>query len=198
MLPDFPDLKRQLRKTFEYQVKQEASDDPLLSNVKSTVLHEGRAVHLLRDDGSTADILFDKPLQGRTEIETDAIRTGGSETSIKAAHDLAEQLQEGMSKQFFDTLEKTTQEIGNSFDAGGNPLSPEHVLKMYETMELQFSADGTWRPPQMVVGPALTARAEVVFKQLETDPDLRARRDAIVERQRDEWRVREASRKLVD
>jgi len=198
MLPDYPDLKRALLRVFAHETKAAASADPMLAGIKHHVLHEGRRVELVRDDGSRQEILFDKPVHGETTLEADAIRREGDAASGKALTEIAGQLQEGMAKQFISTIERATEEAGTAMDAKGQRLSPEHVLEMYDKMLLSFEDDGKWIPPTLVVHPMLGPRARAVFDQIDNDPALTARREAIIDRQRREWRVREASRKLVD
>ena len=77
-------------------------------------------------------------------------------------------------------------------------MTADMILEMLDRMELSFDDEGNWQPPRIIHGPALAATAAEVQKQLGVDRTLRARQDAIVNRQREEWRVREARRKLVD
>jgi hypothetical protein len=65
-------------------------------------------------------------------------------------------------------------------------------------MQLSFAPDGSWLQPQWLAHPEVDKKMREVLKRIEADPDLRARRDAIVARQREEWHGREARRKLVD
>lgn len=103
-----------------------------------------------------------------------------------------------MAERTFETIQQAVEAVGNSFDAKGQKLSPDMVLQMWERMQLSFDSNGEWQRPTIVVHPDLGERARAILRAIDEEPELRARRDKIVNRQRDEWRVREASRKLVD
>lgn len=198
MLPDYPELKRELLQRLKLRVQTAAVDEPVLRDLKAFRIHEGRCTVLTREDGSTQEMNFTSPVSGEATLRIDDIRLKGEGASLKAADDIALGLQESMATRFFETISKSVDDVGNSFDAKGKPMTADMILEMLDRMELSFDDEGNWQPPRIIHGPALAATAAEVQKQLGVDRTLRARQDAIVNRQREEWRVREARRKLVD
>ena len=198
MLPDFPELKKELNDRLAMHVKAEASNDPLLAAFPSFVIHEGRRAELTRSDGTSHQMNFDNPMSARTTVSAADVRTKGGKAALEAAREIAAQLQQAMAERAVASLQEAVEAIGNSLDGGGRPLSAEMILEMWDKMELSFDADGNWEQPTLLIHPNLEARAAEAYRRILNEPELRARRDAIVNRQRREWRVREARRKLAD
>lgn len=198
MLPDFPDFKREILRRLQARIRAGAMADPLLALMPAFVIHEGHLSRISREDGSTQDMGFDLPLSASTEISVDDMATSGPKASLDAVDKMAETLQEQMAKRAIKSIEEAAESVGNSISAGGKPFSPDLYFQMLETMELSFSSDGTWEPPKLLANPETAAKGERVLELIASDPDLRAQRDRIIEKQRGAWRVREARRKLVD
>ena len=68
---------------------------------------------------------------------------------------------------------------------------------MLETIQLEFYPDG--RPHELhVVGRLFTPdRIKAADEELQHNPELEKRHDELMARKREEWRAREADRKLV-
>ena len=102
-------------------------------------------------------------------------------------------------KQTGFALERLNEEIpkSQSVDSKGKQLDAEMILQVLETIELEFHPDG--RPHELqVVGSLFTPeRLKAVNEELYRNPELQLRYDELIARKREEWRVREASRKLV-
>lgn len=178
-------------------VKEAAMDDPLLSEIAHHTIHEGDRYVMVRQDGSSDSRSF-TPIEATAEITTEAIRKAGFQAIHRAKEQLADQLRASAGKMMIEIVKQATDETGNTVDAEGRPPTAELLLDTLDQMELSFESDGTWRPPQFVGHESLADRFASEIARLETHPALKARLNALVERQREEWRVREANRKLVD
>jgi hypothetical protein len=197
MLPDFLRLKQVLGPIIARSIQADSSNDPILSQITRHRIHEGDRFTLVRSDGSSETKDF-QAMEASVEITAEEIRDTGLDAIGRAKAELAGQFKAAASKSLFETVMRATDEVGNNLDAGGRPLSAEMILEMFEKMEFGFSPDGTWRPPQIVVGPGMAERAAEEMRRLNSEPELKSRFDAMIERKREEWRVREADRKLVD
>jgi hypothetical protein len=93
-------------------------------------------------------------------------------------------------------LERATTEVGNVVNAGGK-LEPKHFFEMMEKIHIEF--DETEKPllPSWFVGPKAMEAISRLFSELESNPEHKDRFDRIIEQKRDDWREREAARKLV-
>ena len=68
---------------------------------------------------------------------------------------------------------------------------------MLEKIQRDFDENGTPSELSVVVAPGMRDQVERVLQQLQLDPATKLRHDEILEKQRGEWRDREAARKLV-
>lgn len=198
MLPDYPETKRELFKQIEAQAHSGVEHDPLLSQIRRFKIHEGRVVRIAREDGSVDELRFDDPILAKATFKIEDVRRLGERSVFAAVEKLGADLHEGMAKRLFQTITKAAESVGNVRDAKGAPITAESILEMLDKMEMSFDENGAWNRPTIITGPGLAEPAKAAYLQLEEDPSLRVRRDAIVNRKREEWRVREARRKLVD
>lgn len=111
---------------------------------------------------------------------------------------MAEEMARGVAKQFYSAVsEQIDAGAGVTVDAQGQPISAELILRALAGMFIDFGRDGRPRWPQFHVNPKHADAAARVYTELETDKELRRRMDALIEKKREEWRAREASRSLV-
>lgn len=197
MLPDFPDIKRLLGRKVAASIRAEIDDAPLLADIARHIIHEGDRYTTVREDGSSETRTFQQST-ATAEISAEEIRTSGLVAVHRARGRLVEQLRESASRMLIDAVHRATEEVGNVVQGGGRPLSAELILEMLETMELAFAPDGTWEWPTFVGPPGMRDRAASEMERLANEPELNARFEALIERKREKWRVREANRKLVD
>ena len=102
-------------------------------------------------------------------------------------------------KQTGFALERMSEDIPKSqnVDAKGKKLDAELILKMLETIQLEFYPDGRPHALHVVGGLFTPERLKAVDEEFQSNPELQKRRDELMARKREEWRAREADRKLV-
>lgn len=198
MLPDFPDVKRTVLERLVGHTRLGAEADPLLGMMPAFVVHEGDRSVVRREDGSEVTLeLRRDPIKATVELSAEDMRLRGPAATADAVARLAEGLNEGIAKRTFAAIEEAAESVGNSVKVNG-PFTTEVYLSMLDRMELAFEVDGSWSGLRLLAHPDTAAKAEPVLELIENDPELRARRDAIIDRKREQWRVREAARQLVD
>ena len=197
MLPDFRSLKKRLASSAATTVHDTIERDGLLGHIASQRIHEGNRLTLVRADGSTETREFIQHWV-RAEIEVDAIRRGDVAAVGAAVEDVAENVREQASKELFERVEEAATSAGNWVSGGGKPFTAEMWLATIEGMDLSFNDDGTWERPTVVIHPSMGERVRLEMKRMESEPELRARLEQLVERKREDWRDRESRRKLVD
>jgi hypothetical protein len=116
---------------------------------------------------------------------------------IQKLDELANQMAQEMSKHLFASLNESIDEAGQAVDGMGKPFDAELFFAVLEKMQLEFDEDGQQHNLAMVVAPQLGERVKVVFEQIDKDPILSQRHRSILQRKREEWSDREATRKLV-
>jgi hypothetical protein len=103
-----------------------------------------------------------------------------------------------MSKNIYAEIARVTNQVGNSLNAQGQPLSKELFLQMFEKVDMDFDENGNWNPPAIIMAPELWEAKKDEMKSWENDPDFQSKHSAIIARKKEEWRDRENRRKLVD
>jgi hypothetical protein len=198
MLPDFPDVKRVILRSAAHLTRMGAEQDPLLGAIPTFRQHEGNRATLRRVDGTEAVLDYRTPLTAQVEFTIDQVREKGPEVAREAARSMAHDLNQQLANKLIDTIDKATEEVGNVIQAGGKPFSTRTYLDALRKMDLGFDDEGNWEPLQFVAGEQLSKRIDAVLEEAERDCAFIAERDAIVAEKREEWRAREANRRLVD
>jgi hypothetical protein len=165
------------------------------SAVQTRYLHEGRSMKITRADRSESTSGMEQ-LSAYLEIKFDEIKNLTLQKAIEK-HDamIADMVQ----KQTHFIRERMSSEIPESqtLNAKGRKFDAQVVIEMLEKMQIDFHPDG--RPHEIFVdGPVFTPeRMTAVDKEFESNPELKRRFDEMMEKKKEEWRAREADRKLV-
>lgn len=104
--------------------------------------------------------------------------------------DQGERAAEQLERQFFEFMNRVTEDAGQVVDARGRPLSHDLVLDMFEKLQIDFDEEGNPEMPTIVVPP------QAYEKLGEPTPEHLKRRDEIIERKRREFVARRRVRKL--
>ena len=198
MLPDFPTFGRDVLARLSVQVRAARGGAPFSEHLPPFQQHEGNRFATTRSDGSVVTGVYDNPVRADVTLTVDEVRGAGARASYDALARLQEQLDESIGRRTFEAIEAAAASVGNATDLKGKPLTGADVLDVYERITLSFASDGTWLPPQVLVHPATQPKVDAAMAEIDRDPALQARRAAIVDRQREAWRGREARRALAD
>ena len=149
----------------------------------------------MRADGSESNSGVQQ-LSSMMEIRFDEIP---GLTFEKAVAKYDEMILDMVRKQTGFALERLSEDIpkSQSVDAKGKKLDAELILEMLETIQLEIYPDGRPHELHVVGGLFSPERQKAVDEEFHNNPELRERYDALIARKREEWRAREASRKLV-
>lgn len=195
MLPDYSETKRLFARFFQTYARRKARAISPFASVQTRYLHEGRGMKVQRADQSQSNTKAEL-LSSTMEIRFDEIP---DLTFEKAVAKYDEMIVDMVRKQTGMALERLNEEIPatQSVDAKGKKLDAEIILEMFETIQMEFYPDG--RPHELhVVGGLFTPeRLKAVEEEFQNNPELQKRYDEVIARKREDWRAREASRKLV-
>jgi hypothetical protein len=198
MLPDFPKEKDLIGKFWnEYLAHKHREYLGFFATIPSFSIHEGNRWKIERDDGSESEQEFEE-LSSNFMIDLSEVPELTPEKIMEKINTVAEDTAKKMSQSIFRELEEATEKVGNVVNAKGQPLSQEHFLQMLEKMEASFTPDGQWDSPAFVMHPNAWKANEEKFKEWEQDEEFKTKQDQIINKKREEWRAREALRKLVD
>ena len=199
MLPDFPEVKNRLGDRLIRRVKcQLAQEDPFLARIRHHRIFEGHDMIVTGPDG-WRDKIKCKKLQASASLSYKEIE--GQDTSSLTAQmgGIAGQFAEQRAKLFFNKIDEVTEATGNVVKTAvpGSP-KPDDFFQMIKTIQWDFDENGAPVPYTFVSTPEGARRFYAVLEQIDSDPALKQQYEEIMAVKRDQWRVREAHRKLVD
>lgn len=197
MLPDYPNFKKKLALAFLERIRQARdSEFGIFSKIPSSRLFEGASVRLHRVDGSTSESepahleVSAQLLHDLSEFETLTI-----EEIISVLDETGQKMAGEQLKQLLHVMEEAVTEVGNV----GSMRTPDEFLDLEEKREVDYDADGNPQITHCMVGSDKARRKIMdILAQIEDDPALRKRRDQIAIRKEQDWRDREAARKLAE
>jgi hypothetical protein len=193
VLPDFPQLKTEIGKRAQQAIEQRVREKaPIMAEIPRHAQYEG-TIHT-----------YDR-------IEADPVSEGFEVIGIPVTVDIAEvpelsgalfgakidaiaeQMAQKQMDLFYRKHSQAAAEVGNAFDAGGAPLTPDLFFKMLENVHMEFGPGGE------LIGQFVTSEPIAkIMNEWQKDPAFLARYEELLNRKRDDWRNRESNRKLVD
>lgn len=199
MLPDYPLTKAKILRAY-MNVFQKAHDERIgfAGTVKVSIIQEGCHDSIVRDDGSTDDIVPKRlTAEGLVKAETADIESLRIEDIFQAFANAGRDFADKKTKLILDGIEEAVRKVGNVI--GPNSNTAEQFFEMIEKRVFDFDKNGQMIWGQFVVGNKETAdKLKATMTQIASTPELRARCLVLVEKKRGEFLDREAARKLVD
>ncbi len=194
MLPDFPKaktliVKRQLKRFGDVHSQVLGG----FTEVPQAPMHEGHRFGLVREDGKLDEMKW-KKIQVCRKVKLDDLENWTDERICAHYEGMAAEFAYEQKKMALDEIASATESVGNSI-AGG--ITSETILKLYEKIQLDFQPDGEHVELFFSGSPEACTAFKKAREQLEIDPELRARFEAVIQGKRNEWRERESARKLV-
>lgn len=197
MLPDYPKVKSLISESFsDFLSRRKNEKLGIFSKLEATILHEGSVSHIYRDDG-THSVVEMQHIEASAQLEHDSrqIETLDVNDIFKVLEELADGMALKQHKILIDCLDEACEESGNVVD-GKKPF----VEQIFEGMEMQymsFDDDGQLSEDHTFYGGSKAVEQYNTFlQQLDSDAPLRQRYNSLMERKRQEWRDREATRNL--
>ena len=192
MLPDFPKTKAKLGKMIKSEMKKARFRHiGPFADTPTTIVHEGKKVIMIRADGSTDEINM-KKAETEIEIKSEEIEDMTHEKVLDKIDTLAREIAKQMAKRAYEVIDRTTEEVGNVVSVDGTP-SLDDFWELFEKMHIDFDEEGQPSGLRLVANPIMSSSLENIYSQIESHP----RYQEIMERKREELRVRENSRQLV-
>jgi hypothetical protein len=198
MLPDFPKAKASASAFILKAIQARIAESPILSGIRHTMQHEGKSSSLQREDLSTSRTDFRHSSQ-TLEYTREEMRTWHPAHVARKVSELAAFFESEQTRALFDVIEQATEESGNTVAAGPDGFTKEAFLEMQR--KLLYSFDATTGEPtggKVILHPDSAPAFEKALAEWESDEQFMKALTAIQDEKREEWRAREASRKLAD
>ena len=197
MLPDFLKIKEKLQKLLDYQMRQaNLSHLGPLAKISVSMNFEGNRTVLIRGDGSVDEM---QPKVASTEIE---VKLAEAETMTpEMVNDMINNAAEEIAAQqagiIYKKIDKYAEEDGTVVSSDGEPFSIDKYFELLEKIDIDFDEAGNLEGVAFVANPKAYPLIVDVLSQGLAKPENKRRYQQIIERKREEFRVRENNRKLV-
>ena len=197
MLPDFLKTKEKLKKMIISEMKKAQSRHlGSLANAPVSRMFEGNKSIIVREDGSIAD-MNPQAITAEFVINLAEIEGMSHEMILDKINTMAKEMAEKQAKLSYEVIGKSAEEVGNVVNADGETFSIDLFFQALEKIDRDFDESGNPSELTCTVNPKLFHSIAKIIKQAKTDPKINKRFKALMERKREEWRVRENNRKLV-
>lgn len=197
MLPDWPNLKKDLLDFVTAYVRMRVRQlMPVTRDMPTVIFFEGHEKLSIRDDGSE-DRSCPSTAESTIELEGDEVTRLTLEELFTKMNRMAEEIARQQSRQIFERIDEAIESVGNVRSMSGKPLRGSDVLDMLEMVQIDFDERLDPIMPTAVGHPRGQEAFAKAMSEIEDDFELKARREAIIARKREEYRDREAARNLV-
>ena len=199
MLPDFTRVKTCANRDLLRRVRQQIpAEAPLMKGVATFHQHEGKLGKIVCTDGSEGTIGF-KSVSCESVLNREEMKRFDIEALLQKLTAFAQQIGQAQTQQMLALAGEAAESVGNVVRTGGE-LTPDKFLEVFRLVEMDFDPQ-TLRPkPGHVIAmhPDIAASVIPKVKEWEKDPKHKEEYERIIAVKREEWRDREANRKLVD
>ena len=197
MLPDFLKTKEKLKIMIDYKLKHAIlSNLGPLAEVPESIHFEGSSSIIYYADGTQSET-DSVEISSQLKIELEEVETMTPEKVHEKIDHLAQEMAKKQARHFYKKIDETAEEAGTVVSAEGAPFSMDLFFEVIEKIDMDFDENGDPIGLMVAMSPELFRSAAKVLEQAENDPEMNKRFDAIMERKKEEWRVRENNRKLV-
>lgn len=197
MFPDFPNLKNKLQKVHtDMMRRQSLTYMGPLSGVRQVMIFEGDKSVIVREDGSIEESEFEQ-IRAKIEIDLKEVEGMTPDIILRKYAAAIEEIAKQQCRTFYKRIDEAASKVGNVFDAGGKPFCIDHFFETFERLDIDFDEEGKPKMPMIIVGEDIFKSVAGVISKSEANPEHKKRFAEIMERKREEWRVRESNRKLV-
>ena len=197
MFPDFLKTKEKLQKMLDDEMqKARLRHMGPLANVRESMIFEGNKTVVVREDNSIDEENLEN-ITVKIEVKFEEVEKMNHSMVLDKINSATEEMASKMAKLFYEQLAKSAEEAGNVISADGEPFSIDLFFEMLEKMHIDFDDAGNPIQLMSTVSPKLFPSIAKVIAEAKADPANDRRYEAIIERKREEWRVRESRRELV-
>jgi predicted transcriptional regulator len=165
---------------------------PILSKIRSI---PSQQIPTFRTTGPSGQVVENAPLQVLTPftVKLDDAKTGNFDSLFDAIDDASEHLLREAMSHFYSYLDRMCAAAGTSIDAKGQPVSHDLILRMLDSIEIDFDQNGEPEMPTLVMHPTMAEQIRRLPPP--TEAQLRAFTD-LIDRKRQEYGARQRSRRL--
>jgi len=197
MLPDFPKIKRDLKKILDKYITSINEKNPILSGIKKEKHYEGSEMRLDRENGEVERNNY-KEISSMISIKNDELIEKGFPAVLENFNEVAIEFNKQMNKMVYEKVEVAAKKSGNIINAEGKEFNFDMFMKMLEKISMDFDDNGIPILPTLSINPELFNKVKDKFTEWEENPEYKKRFQELIKRKKEEYGAEESSRKLVD
>jgi hypothetical protein len=197
LLPDYPRIKAELaaRLLRFLRIRHDFHLGPL-SQIPRIRFHEGEAYSLKRSSGEEEPGEF-KETAASITIKHDEVPSMTLDSLLQRFDEAAQEMARQQAEGVYGSISEAMERAGNVFDARGQRLTAQMIIEALSKIQIDFNRDGSPRMPEMHIHPSFVDAVRLAGEELEKNPALKRQFRQVLEEKKEEWRAREASRRLV-
>ena len=159
--------------------------------------HEGREAHHTRVDNTKSTTDY-KLSEFSFTLTRDELKDPDPSIVFQKLFDLGRQIGQDQTKRMLEVINEAADEVGNVIHADGE-LTQDKFLDIFRTVAMDFDPETLELLPgfSFVMHPEMARKIVPRVQEWEKDPEFNARYESVMATKREEWRDREARRKLV-
>lgn len=198
MLPDFTKAKAHANRDLLRWVRQQIPAlAPLIQGVATFHQHEGRTGRIVREDESE-DLINYSSASFEFVLNREEMKRFDPKTILQKLTEAANQIGQAQTQRMLEAAGEAAESVGNVVRTGGE-FTPDKYLEVFRKVEVDFDPQTLQpKPGFLVMHPDIAASVITKVKEWKKDPTFKAEYERIIAVKREEWRDREANRKLVD
>jgi hypothetical protein len=197
MLPDFTKLKAELSSRLrEFLERRTLYHLGPLSESPLVHFFEGEGRTMVRRSGEQEIV----PLIETSAVltfEDDELPTLTLESLLQRLDSAARDMAGQRAKYAYERISQAAESVGNLVDAKQMTFSAEMIIEALSKVHIAFDEMGRPQMPSFICHPDLEKAIRLAYEELDRNRNLRKQVKELLVLKKEEWRVQEASRRLV-
>jgi hypothetical protein len=197
MMPDFPRVKSDLSKGLNHYFRHRVDVHlGAMSKMSRLRFFEGASQRFVRHTGESETDPF-HTISGRTTFKPEELPTMRLDILLLRLDEAAAEFAGSLAQHFYEKISASVEKVGNVTNAKGQGLSWPVIAEALRKLHIDFNRDGSARMPDMHIHPSQAKSVSQAAMDLESNVQARREYAEIMRGKKDEWRTREANRRLV-
>jgi len=198
MLPVFARSRKAMRELWQQHLFRSLyGSDPVLTGVPLRVQREGKESSFESSSGERKTMEY-KPIVAESMFKPEEGKGMSTEEFFRLASEPGKKMAQEASRRMLEEVAKVTKEAGQVIDAKGQAFHPRLMIEALRKMDISFDDHGNPSLPQMIVGSELHSSIRDKIPGWEQDEAIKSGMREVIAQKREEFREREANRRLVD
>ena len=197
MLPDWPEVKSDIRKILNEFLRERVNHHlGIFRKAPRHRVFEGGKSYIQRASGRKDESEF-KEMKVEIRYKTEELPNYTLDDILIQLDTAAQGLANQMASHTYETISEAVDQIGNVVSSKGEPFTIDTIFEALAKIDIEFDENGKPRMPQFHIHPDYYNTIKQAQEEYEKNSENKQRFKELFVSKKEEWRAREASRKLV-